>query len=499
MEHHLCEMRNITKNYTGVVALRNVDFHVDRGETCVLLGKNGAGKSTLIKILAGATSPTSGEVYFEGKRIHDFSTKKAFSIGISVLYQELHLLPNLTVKENIFAGHLPRAKGLRVVDYGQMRKSARELLESLRIDIDPDKNVAELGTVEKQLISIAAAFSRKAQLFIFDEPSAVLSMKELKVLYESIQKMKNMNRGIIYITHRMEEIPVIADRVVVLRDGDKVKDETIENTTIDDLEISITGKSFSREVKVIHEISLEDKVPKLELRNVRYKDALKETNLSFHQDMVYCLYGLEGSGKRILGRIMFGDVKPTQGEILISGKNVRLKSPKDAIQNGIGYMVDERAGEGLLLGKTVTDNLILPSLDRVSGKVFINSDKVHDMVRKRIRELGIVPPSPAMKVGTLSGGNQQKVLLGKWLDIGHIFVLVDPTRGLDIGVKERVIELIKKYKTGRTTIIIPSEIEEGLAVSDWIIIMREGEIVHNAPISHETNKMDILKLAGLEF
>ncbi len=499
METHLCEMKNIHKEYARAIALKNVDLHIDRGETCLLLGKNGAGKSTLIKILSGAITPTSGEVYFNGKRIRDFSTKNAFNMGISVLYQELHLLPNLTVKENIFAGHLPRRKGLWAVDYRQMRTRARQLLQSLQIEIDPDKIVSDLSTVEKQLVSIAGAFSRQAQLFIFDEPSAILSMKELKVLYDLIKNMKKMNRGIIYITHRMEEIPVIADRVVVLRDGQKIIDDQMENTSIDELEFSITGKKIEKIIGADNTIQTTDDVPKIELRNISYRNILMDANLTFNQNMVYCIYGLEGSGKRALGKILFGDLKPTKGQLLIDGEVVQLNSPRDAIRNGIGYMVDERASEGLLLGKSITENIALPTLDRLKGKFFLDYKKINNLVTQRIDELGIVPPNPKMNVGELSGGNQQKVLLGKWLEIGSVLVLVDPTRGLDIAIKEKVIELIKKYKIGRTTILIPSEIEEGLLVSDWILIIREGRIVKNEKITPQTDKIELLKLAGLEF
>ena len=479
--------------------MENVDLHIDRGEACLLLGKNGAGKSTLIKILSGATTPTSGAVYFNGKRLREFSTKNAFNLGISVLYQELHLLPNLTVKENIFAGHLPRRKGLWAVDYLQMRTRARQLLQSLQIEIDPDKIVSALSTVEKQLVSIAGAFSRQAQLFIFDEPSAILSMKELKVLYDLIKNMKKMNRAVIYITHRMEEIPVIADRVVVLRDGQKIIDDQMKNTSIDELEFSITGKKIKKIPGADTAIQTIDAVPKIELRDISYKDILKNANLTFNQNMVYCIYGLEGSGKRALGKILFGDLKPTKGQLLIDGKVVQLNSPRDAIRKGIGYMVDERASEGLLLGKSISENIALPALDRLKGKFFLDYKRINKLATQRIDELGIVPPNPQVNVGDLSGGNQQKVLLGKWLEIGSVLVLVDPTRGLDIAIKEKVIELINKYKIGRTTILIPSEIEEGLLVSDWILIIREGEIVKNEKITPQTDKITLLKLAGLEF
>ena len=499
METHLCEMKNIRKEYTGTVALKNVDLLIDRGEACLLLGKNGAGKSTLIKILSGATAPTSGEVYFNGKRIRDFSTKNAFRMGISVLYQELHLLPNLTVKENIFAGHLPKRKGLWAVDYRRMRTRARELLQSLQIEIDPDKIVSDLSTVEKQLVSIAGAFSRQAQLFIFDEPSAILSMKELKVLYDLIKNMKKLNRGIIYITHRMEEIPVIADRVVVLRDGQKIVDDSLKNTSMDELELSITGKRLEKVLGPDNTTKITATVPKIELRDISFGNILKEANLTFNQDMVYCIYGLEGSGKRALGKILFGDLKPTKGQLLIDGEIVRLNSPRDAIRNGVGYMVDERASEGLLLGKSIAENIALPALDRLKGKVFLDYKKIGKLVDQRIDELGIVPPNPLANVSELSGGNQQKVLLGKWLEIGSVLILVDPTRGLDIAIKEKVIELIEKYKIGRTTILIPSEIEEGLLVSDWVVIIREGKIVKNERITPQTDKIELLKLAGLEF
>jgi ribose transport system ATP-binding protein len=311
--------------------------------------------------------------------------------------------------------------------------------------------------------------------------------------------MKKMNRGVIYITHRMEEVPVIADRVVVLRDGQKIIDAEMEHTCLEDIELSITGKKFEKDQNVDTTVQVTGDIPKIALRDICFEKMLQNVTLEFHQDLVYCIYGLEGSGKRALGKILFGDLKPTSGQLVIDGKVVQLKSPKDAIRSGIGYMVDERASEGLLLGKTITENIVLPTLDRLKGKFFLDYSKINKLVTQRIDELGIVPANPRMNVGDLSGGNQQKVLLGKWLEIGSVLVLVDPTRGLDIGIKEKVIELIKKYKTGRTTILIPSEIEEGLAVSDWILIIREGKIVKNEKITRATDKKELLRLAGLEF
>ena len=311
--------------------------------------------------------------------------------------------------------------------------------------------------------------------------------------------MIKLNRGVIYITHGMEEIPVISDRVVVLRDGQKIIDDSIENISMDELEFSITGKRLEKVPGPDNTTKTAATVPKIELRDISFGNILKKANLTFNEDMVYCIYGLEGSGKRALGRILFGDLKPTEGQLLVDGAVVQLNSPKDAIRNGIGYMVDERASEGLLLGKSITENIALPALDRLKGRVFLDYKKIDKLVTQRIDELGIVPPNPRANVGELSGGNQQKVLLGKWLEIGSVLVLVDPTRGLDIAVKEKVIELIGKYKFGRTTILIPSEIEEGLLVSDWIVIIREGKILKNEKITPQTDKMELLKLAGLEF
>jgi len=429
--------------------------------------------------------------------VNIFNTKNAFEQGISVLYQELHLFPNLTVKENIFAGRLPMKNG--IVDYERMKEETRKILESLHIKIDPDTSVEQLSTVEKQLVSVATAISRKAELFVFDEPSAILSMKELQVFYKSIRKLKEMGKGIIYVTHCMEEIPVIADRVVVLRDGVKVADDSLRNMKLDDIEASITGKSKKDKVEKKEIVTTKKGRLKVELKNISFRNLLEDINLKFHENLVYCIYGLEGSGKRILGKILFGDLKPTKGIIKINGKLIRINSPRDGIHNGIGYMVDERANEGLLLNKNISDNIILPCFERVKGKIFLDSKKIDNLVYKRIDEIGIFPPKASIMVNELSGGNQQKVLLGKWLEIGYILVLVDPTRGLDIETNLKVIELIKKIKKGRVIIVIPSEIEDGLAMSDWIIILHEGKVMKSEEITPMTNKRELLKLAGLEF
>lgn len=497
MQDHLCKLKGIYKEYAATPALKNVDFHVDRREVCALLGKNGAGKSTLIKIISGAISPTKGEMYFKDQKVNVFNTNNAFEQGISVLYQELHLFPNLTVKENIFAGRLPMKNG--IVDYERMKEEAREILESLHIKIDPDTSVEQLSTVEKQLVSVATAISRKAELFVFDEPSSILSMKELQVFYKSIRKLKEMGKGIIYVTHSLEEIPVIADRVVVLRDGVKVVDDSLKNMKLDDIEANITGKSKKDKVEKKEVVTTKKGRLKVELKNIYFRNLLEDINLKFYENLVYCIYGLEGSGKRILGKILFGDLKPTKGIIKINGKLIRINSPREGIHNGIGYMVDERANEGLLLNKNISDNIILPCFERVKGKIFLDSKKIDNLVYKRIDEIGIFPPKASIMVNELSGGNQQKVLLGKWLEIGYILVLVDPTRGLDIETNRKVIELIKKIKKGRVIIVIPSEIEDGLAMSDWIIILHEGKVMKSEEITPMTNKKELLKLAGLEF
>lgn len=497
MQDHLCELKGIYKEYAATTALKNVDFHVDGKEICALLGKNGAGKSTLIKIISGVISPTKGEMYFKGKQVKAFNTKNAFEQGISVLYQELHLFPNLTVKENMFAGRLPMKNG--IVNYERMKEEAQKILESLHIKIDPDTSAEQLSTVEKQLVSVATAISRKAELFVFDEPSSILSMKELRVFYKSIRKLKEMGKGIIYVTHSLEEIQVIADRVVVLRDGMKVVDDLLKNMKMEDIETSITGKRKKDKVRKIGNAIIKKGKLKVELKNIWFRSALEDINLKFYENMVYCIYGLEGSGKKILGKILFGDLKPTKGKIKIDGKLIRLKSPSDGIHNGVGYMVDERANEGLLLNKSISDNIILPCFEKVKGKIFLDSKKIDKLVYKRIDEIGIFPPKASIMVNELSGGNQQKVLLGKWLEIGFILVLVDPTRGLDIETNRKVIDLIRKFRKGRVIIVIPSEIEDGLAMSDWIVILHDGKVMKNEEITAKTNKRELLKLAGLEF
>jgi ribose transport system ATP-binding protein len=496
MREIICELKGICKNYSGTKALSNVDLSLFRGEACALLGKNGAGKSTLIKILAGATHPTAGELYFKGKKIEDFNPKSSFKRGISVLYQELHLLPNLTVKENMFVGQLLTKKGL--VDYKKMKEITYNTLESLHIGINPDKYVEDLDTVQKQLVSIARALSMEGELFIFDEPSAILSIEELQMLYKSINKLKNMGKCVIYVTHMLEEAYAIADRVIVLRDGKKVLDDSLSKVKMKDTEKAIIGKKEEITTKKVTKGALNEKV-KVELNNLCFKNKLQDINLKLSENMVYCIFGLEGSGKREIGKMLFGSLKPTGGKIIIDGKSVTFNSPRDGIKNGIGYMVDERASEGLLLGKSISDNIILPSLDKVKGRLFLNYNKIDNLVSKRINELGVVPPKPSMKVGELSGGNQQKVLLAKWLEIGSLLVLVDPTRGLDIETKERLIRLIRGFKKGRTILVIPSEIEDGLKASDWVIIMRDGKIVKNEKITPNTSKEELLTSAGLKF
>jgi ribose transport system ATP-binding protein len=469
----LFEMKGIGKSFPGVRALQGVNLTVREGQVHALLGENGAGKSTLIKILSGAYSKDEGQIFFEGKPVEIRSPQDAQSLGISTIYQEFNLARHLTVAENIFLGHLPR-KGI-AVDWATVRQRSREILDSLGVSFSEDTLTATLTIAEQQLVEIAKSLNRKTRLLIMDEPSAVLGEKDLEKLFQVVRSLQARGIGIIYISHRMREIFELADEVTVLKDGNYVATHDLAEVTMDDLVKLMIG----RDLKDVYPIR--NPTPGavlLEANNVSRTTLVHDVSFQLRAGEIVGFAGITGSGRTELMRTIFG-ADPYTGELRVAGQLYRPRSPADAIRQGIALVTEDRKAQGLLLKLNVTINTTISGLKQISRYGILQLAKELALVKKFIQDLRIKTPGPNFVVANMSGGNQQKVILARWLSIGtRIFIMDEPTRGIDIGSKSEIYQIMNDLtRQGVGIIMISSELPEILGMSDRIMVMREGTIV----------------------
>lgn len=467
-------MRGIRKEYPGVCALDGVDFEVAFGEVHALLGVNGAGKSTLVSILSGATRMDGGAIFINDKRLDITSPHKAMELGISVIYQEFNLVPHLTVAENIFLGREPR-KRMGFVDYRKMYTGAVSLLERLGAPFSPRERVANLGVAQQQLVEIAKALFKEARVIAMDEPTATLSMKETERLFSIIRLLKAEGKGIVYISHRLEEIFEIADRVTVLRDGRLVETCSLQGVTRERLVEMMLGKALEgavprREVPPGHEA--------LRVEGLTRRGVLEDINLTVTEGEILGIAGLVGAGKTELARVLYGLDKIDKGKVVIGGRPVRLQSPAEAIRMGVVLVPEDRKRLGLVLGMAVRENISLASLFRFSRFGFVNGRRERITAGEMVESLRVKTPSLEQQVRNLSGGNQQKVVLAKWLLRGaRVLIFDEPTRGIDVGAKAEVHGLIRALADkGAAILLISSELQEVIDHSDRMVVMHGGKI-----------------------
>jgi ribose transport system ATP-binding protein len=474
----ILEFKGVSKDFPGVRALDKVDFDLKRGEVHVLVGENGAGKSTLIKILAGVYPPTEGEIYYRGDKVTIRNPKAGLNMGISVIYQEMNLVPYISVAKNIFLGREPRRKWLPfLIDYPRLHRDAREILDSIGAEIDTKVNAVELGVAQGQLVEMAKAFSIKASILVMDEPTAALTQKELDELFRSIEEFKKKGIGIIYISHRLEEIFDVADRVTVLRDGKGMATMDVgEVKNLDEIIRLMVGRSmtayFSREfLKEKGDVALN-------VKNLSREGVLRDVNLHVRSGEIVGLAGLVGAGRTELARVLFGVDRYDDGEVEIFGKNVSM-TPAKSVALGIGFIPEDRKKEGLALILPVKENVIVASLGKLFPRGLINPGKQSKAVNEYVKALRIVTPSLMRIVRYLSGGNQQKVVVAKWLCTqAKIFIFDEPTRGVDVGAKAEIHQLMNEMvKEGAAILMISSELPEVLHMSDRIYVMHGGQIV----------------------
>ena len=472
----LVEIENISKSFPGVQALDSVSLNIYSGEVHVLIGENGAGKSTLIKILAGVYQKDIGIVKFKGKSV-DFQTpRQAMKEGISVIHQELSLIPDLTVANNIFLGR-EKAKG-QFLDKNYMVDKTKEILESLELNIDPNIKVESLNTAQKQMVEIARSISWGSSMVIMDEPTSSLSEKEVKSLFNIILKLKKENVGIVYISHRLKEIPEIGDRVTVLRDGKIVKTLPVKETH----EKKLISLMVGREIKDYYHFKTQQKKEKidkiLEVTNLTSEPYFRNISFYLGKGEILGIAGLMGAGRTELLRAIFGIDQFQKGEILLKDHKTRFNHPDKAIGNKIGFITEDRREQGLLLDKSIVENISLPIIKFRANRGFIDKDWEKKVSSKFKEKLRIRTPSIYTTVKSLSGGNQQKVIIARWLAAeSDILLLDEPTRGIDVNAKAEIYALMNDFvNAGGSILMVSSELPEILGVAHRIIVMRKGEL-----------------------
>jgi ribose transport system ATP-binding protein len=470
----LLQMRNITKKYPGVLALDDVGFELEKGEVHVLVGENGAGKSTLMKILAGAESKNGGNIFLEDAEAVISNPIDAQKLGIVMIYQELNLIPQLTVGENIFLGREPKKKS-GLIDWNKIYTDSVGYLSKLNSQIDPRKQVETLSVAEQQIVEIAKALSYDTKIIIMDEPTAAITTREVVELFKVIKWLKSAGIGIVYISHRMEEIFEVGDRVTILRDGKFVDRCNIANIDREGIIRKMVGRELDKEFPK-KEFQKGKEI--LRVENFSRKGAVDNISFTVNQGELLGFSGLVGAGRTELARLIFGADKKSKGKIFLEGKEVEIKEPADAIKNGIALLTEDRNRQGLVLDMTIAENVTLSNLSGIMGGLFVDKKKEKDVVTHFSNELNIKTPSIYQITRNLSGGNRQKVVLARWLFTNSRLVIFDePTRGIDVGAKYEIYNLINKLlDSGIAVIMISSELPELLGMCDRIAVMYQGKL-----------------------
>ncbi len=472
----IIELRNISKSFPGVKALDDVRFDVIPGEVHALLGENGAGKSTLIKVISGVYRPDRGNLLVQGGEVNLESPLEAQAAGIATIYQELLLFPALTVAENIFMGHPPRTR-FGSIDWPMMNRKTADLLRSLEIDdLEPNQIVGALSIGNRQRVEIAKALSRDARLLIMDEPTAALTEADVDRLFDIVRKLRLRGVGIVYISHRLEEVFELADRVTVLRDGEYVATKAISETSRDDLIGMMVGRTIDA-LFPKKNVDLGDVV--LEARSFLRPPATRDVSFSLRRGEIVGLAGLVGSGRSELAQAIFGVTPPDSGMLLLEGQQVRIESPQDAKALGIAYVPEDRGTQGLIRPMGLRENVSLAILQRIAKVMVIDRREEDAIASDAIRQFGIRASGIGQVVNKLSGGNQQKVVLAKWLATKpRVLIMDEPTRGVDVGAKAEIHRLmVELVEQGLAILMISSELPEVMGMSDRILVMREGSIV----------------------
>lgn len=490
----LVQMEGIDKSFPGVHALDKCRFDLYRGEVHALVGENGAGKSTLMKVLTGIYQKDEGKIQYKGSEIHIKNPKEAQNLGIGIIHQELNLMPHLNVAENIYISR-EHMTGI-FLDNKRTNAEARRLLETLNIHIDPLTKMHDLSVAKQQMVEIAKALSFKSEVLIMDEPTAALTDSEIEDLFRFIRDLKNQGVGIVYISHRMDELKKISDRITVMRDGQYVDTVITADTEIDQIIQMMVGRVIYEEPKIASTVPADAPVV-LQVKNLRSR-VVKDVSFELKKGEILGFAGLMGAGRTETARLICGADPMINGEIFVDGKKVEIKNPGDAVNSGIGYLSEDRKRYGLAIGLSVTNNSILASLENYTRFGLISNKKTEKITNEYIKKINIKTPSNAQLVKNLSGGNQQKVVLSKWLiKNSSVLIFDEPTRGIDVGAKSEIYKLMNELvREGKSIIMISSELPELMRMSDRIAVMCEGALTGIVDIKNATQEK-IMKFATL--
>ena len=498
MSETFLQMKHITKRFPGVLALNDVQFSLRRGEVHALLGENGAGKSTLMKILSGVYQPDEGEIIFEDKPVSFSDPLSAQNVGITIIHQEFNLFPELTVEENIFIGREFCKKNRWRLDEKQQRQATIEILQKLNLAIKPDTLVADLTVAQQQMVEIAKAISVNARILIMDEPTAALTETEIESLFRVTRLLKEQGTGIVYISHRLEELALIADRATVMRDGQYISTVDYECVKISDLIAMMVGRDLGNIYP--RREALQQRIPVLEVNGLTRKGVLNDINFTLYRGEILGFAGLMGAGRTELARAIFGADSIDSGTLKLNGKETVIKDISDAIQQGISYLTEDRKKEGLALNLSVERNIMLGNYPEYSDRFGnVDSRRCQQTSEEQVKALRIKTPNLEQAALNLSGGNQQKIIIARWVcKDTDILIFDEPTRVIDVGAKLEIYELMNRLVAkGKSIIMISSELPEVLGMCDRILVMRSGRITGELSAKEATQEK-IMQYATLE-
>ena len=491
----LVSMEGIEKSFPGVHALNQCRFQLHAGEVHALLGENGAGKSTMMKVLAGIYAPDAGRILYKGKEVTIAGPRAAQALGISMIHQELNLMPHLTVAQNVFIGREPR-RGTRFwLDEGALNAQTEQLFQSMHLNLDPRTKVADLTVAKQQMVEIAKALSYHSEVLIMDEPTAALTETEIDELFRMINQLRARGVGIVYISHRLEEIKRICNRITIMRDGHYINTVDAQDVSIDQIISMMVGRTIYESAPEVPDTPNQETV--LAVKGLNRAGVLKDINFTLKKGEILGFAGLMGAGRTEVARAIFGADRIDTGEIYVQGRRAQIKTPRDAVRYGIGYLSEDRKRYGLALGMDVESNVVLAAFKNFLGRLgWVNRGKTRRTAHQYVETLAIKTPTIQQRVRNLSGGNQQKVVIGKWLTADtDILIFDEPTRGIDVGAKSEIYKLLNDLAhQGKSIIMISSELPEVLRMSHRIIVMCEGRITGELNAAEATQE-GIMKYA----
>lgn len=483
----MIKMTNISKSFSGNQVLKNVQFSLEQGEIHALMGENGAGKSTLMKILTGIYSRDSGTVEVKGKEVHFTSPKQAEEAGIAVIHQELNILPHLSITDNMFLGNEETFGRTGIIKTKQMEQKTKKVLLDLGLDIDPAAPASSLSVGQQQIVEIAKALAVDAEVIVMDEPTAALTDREIDTLFATIRELQARGVSFIYISHRMEEIFSLCDRITILRDGEYVGEKRISETSFEEIVQMMVGRELGERFPV-RSSAIGD--VKLSVKGLTRKDCFEDVSFDLRKGEVLAIAGLMGAGRTEVAQSLFGYKKADAGTVQVDGRLVKIDSPKAAKELGIGYVTEDRKSEGLIVDFTVEENVSMTNFSSISKNGLISRDKERSLYDRMVKRLGIRTSGPTQTAKSLSGGNQQKVVIAKWLGIEpELLILDEPTRGVDIGAKKEIYSIINELASrGVAILMISSELPEVIGMADRVLVMHEGKLTADLPKNELTQE-----------